>query len=53
MPLNAMCEDYKEQLEESILDEICDAGFCGRLPPRRRRKFCGQLIISIVGDEYG
>ena len=48
-----MCADYKGQLEESILDELCDAGFYAQIANEAPTEILKELIISIVGDEYG
>jgi len=48
-----MCDNYREQLEESILDEICDAGFYAQIANEAPTPILRELITSIVGDEYG
>lgn len=48
-----MCANYREQLEESILDELCDAGFYAQIASEAPSEILKELIISIVGDEYG
>jgi rubrerythrin len=48
-----MCADYRGQLEESILDELCDAGFYAEIANEAPTEILKELIISIVGDEYG
>jgi rubrerythrin len=48
-----MCANYREQLEESILDELCDAGFYAEIANEAPTQILRELIISIVGDEYG
>ena len=48
-----MCADYRAQLEESILDELCDAGFYAQIAMEAPTEILRELIISIVGDEYG
>jgi rubrerythrin len=40
-------------LEDSILDEICDAGFYAQIANEAPSPILRELIISIVGDEYG
>jgi rubrerythrin len=40
-------------LEESIQDEICDAGFYAQIANEAPSPELRKLIISIVGDEYG
>ncbi|MEA4899120.1 hypothetical protein ACH6CV_17720 [Bacillota bacterium Meth-B3] len=53
MSQNNMCQDYRGQLEESILDEICDAGFYAQIANEAPSPILRELITSIVGDEYG
>lgn len=48
-----MCQNYRGQLEESILDEICDAGFYAQIANEAPTPILKELITSIVGDEYG
>ena len=48
-----MCANYRGQLEESILDELCDAGFYAEIANEAPTEILRELIISIVGDEYG
>ncbi len=48
-----MCANYRGQLEESILDELCDAGFYAQIANEAPTEILKELIISIVGDEYG
>ncbi len=48
-----MCANYREQLEESIQDEICDAGFYAQIANEAPTNILRELITSIVGDEYG
>jgi rubrerythrin len=50
---NPMCRNYRGQLEESILDEICDAGFYAQIANEAPTEILKEIIISIVGDEYG
>jgi rubrerythrin len=40
-------------LEESIQDEICDAGFYALIATEAPTDILRELITSIVGDEYG
>jgi rubrerythrin len=47
------CANYPEQLEDSILDEICDAGFYAQIANEAPTEELREIIISIVGDEYG
>lgn len=47
------CENYREQLEDSMLDEICDAGFYAQVANEAPSELLRELIMSIVGDEYG
>ena len=47
------CTNYKEQLEASLQDEICDAGFYAQIANEAPTAELRELIISIVGDEYG
>ena len=48
-----MCANYREQLEQSIQDEICDAGFYAKIANEAPNNILRELITSIVGDEYG
>lgn len=48
-----LCANYREQLEESIQDEICDAGFYAQIANEAPNNIFRELITSIVGDEYG
>jgi rubrerythrin len=50
---SGMCADYKKQLEESLLDELCDAGFYAEIANEAPTEELREIIISIVGDEYG
>ena len=47
-----MCADYRSQLEASMQDEICDAGFYAQIAEEAPTEELRELIISIVGDEY-
>ena len=47
-----MCADYRSQLEASMQDEICDAGFYAQIAEEAPTEDLRELIISIVGDEY-
>ena len=49
----SLCTDYRRQLEESLQDEICDAGFYAQIANEAPTEELRELIISIVGDEYG
>ena len=49
----SMCTNYHRQLEESLQDEICDAGFYAQIADEAPTEELRELIISIVGDEYG
>ena len=48
-----MCANYRRQLEESLQDELCDAGFYAQIAEEAPTEELRELIISIVGDEYG
>lgn len=48
-----LCCKYREQLEDSIRDEICDAGFYAQIANEAPTVELRELIVSIVGDEYG
>lgn len=48
-----MCANYKNQLEESLQDELCDAGFYAEIAKEAPTEELREIIISIVGDEYG
>lgn len=47
------CANYRELLEESIQDEICDAGFYAQIANEAPSDELKKLITSIIGDEYG
>ena len=47
------CTDYRRQLEESMQDEICDAGFYAQIAAEAPTEELKELIMTIVGDEYG
>lgn len=47
------CAHYREMLEESIQDEICDAGFYAQIANEAPTDELREIITSIVGDEYG
>jgi rubrerythrin len=47
------CANYREQIEASIQDEICDAGFYAQIANEAPSNILRELITSIVGDEYG
>jgi rubrerythrin len=47
------CENYREQLEESMQDEICDAGLYAQIANEAPTDELRKIIVSIVGDEYG
>ncbi|HBQ85875.1 MAG TPA: hypothetical protein DER33_00690 [Syntrophomonas sp.] len=47
------CDKYRERLEESIQDEICDAGFYAQIANEAPTDILRELTTSIVGDEYG
>lgn len=48
-----LCTDYRKQLEDSLQDELCDAGFYAQIANEAPTEELRELIISIVGDEYG
>lgn len=52
-PPCSQCLNYREMLEESIQDEICDAGFYAQIANEAPTDVLRELITSIVGDEYG
>ncbi len=47
------CVDDKANLQESMLDEISDAGFYAQIANEALTDELKAIIISIVGDEYG
>jgi len=47
------CANYRDQLEESVQDEICDAGFYAQIANEAPTPVLREIITSIVGDEYG
>jgi rubrerythrin len=51
--MNNPCANYREQIEASIQDEICDAGFYAQIANEAPNNIMRELVISIVGDEYG
>lgn len=50
---NGMCADYRSQLEESLQDELCDAGFYAEIAKEAPTRELEEIITAIVGDEYG
>ena len=48
-----LCDNYRAKLEESLQDEICDAGFYAQIANEAPTDELRELITSIVGDEYG
>ena len=48
-----LCKNYRAQLEESLQDELCDAGIYAQISNEAPTEELRELIISIVGDEYG
>jgi rubrerythrin len=48
-----LCANYREQLEASMQDEICDAGYYAQIATQAPSEELRELIMSIVGDEYG
>jgi len=49
----SQCANYRERLEESLQDEICDAGFYAQIANEAPTDILREIITSIVGDEYG
>ena len=47
------CANFREQLEESIQDEICDAGFYAQIANEAPTDILREITTSIVGNEYG
>lgn len=47
------CANYRQMLEESIQDEICDAGFYAQIANEAPTNVLREITTSIVGDEYG
>lgn len=47
------CKNYKNQIECSLLDELCDAGFYAQIAKEAPTQDLRNLIVTIVGDEYG
>jgi len=47
------CDNYREMLEESMQDEICDAGFYAEIANEAPTDILREITTSIVGDEYG
>ena len=45
--------NYRAQLEASIQDEICDAGFYAGIADEAPTDVLRLLVTSITGDEYG
>ncbi len=48
-----ICENLRERLEESMQDEICDAGLYAQIANEAPTDELRKIIVSIVGDEYG
>ena len=51
--MNNPCANYREQIDASIQDEICDAGFYAQIANEAPNNILRELVTSIVGDEYG
>lgn len=49
----SLCNDYRRQLEGAMQDEICDAGFYAQIAQEAPSQELSELIMTIVGDEYG
>lgn len=49
----SQCANYRDQLEASIQDEICDAGFYAQIANEAPTDILREITTSIVGDEYG
>lgn len=47
------CANYRLALEESLQDEICDAGFYAMIANEAPSDILREITTSIVGDEYG
>ncbi|NLJ75365.1 MAG: ferritin-like domain-containing protein [Firmicutes bacterium] len=47
------CNNYRAQLEASIQDEICDAGFYAGIADEAPTDILRLITTSITGDEYG
>ncbi|NLN86919.1 MAG: ferritin-like domain-containing protein [Syntrophomonadaceae bacterium] len=47
------CDNYRTSLEESLQDEICDAGLYAQIANEAPSDILREIITSIVGDEYG
>ena len=47
------CENYRASLEESLQDEVCDAGLYAQIANEAPSDILREIITSIVGDEYG
>ncbi|NMA60376.1 MAG: hypothetical protein GX956_00655 [Firmicutes bacterium] len=47
------CSNFRAQLEDSIQDEICDAGFYAAIADEAPTEVLRLLVTSITGDEYG
>mgnify|MGYP000916629407 CR=1 FL=1 len=47
------CSNFRLDLEASIQDEICDAGFYAGIADEAPTDILRLIITSITGDEYG
>ena len=45
--------DYREQIEQSIHAELCDAGFFSQIANEAPSKEHREIIKNMVGEEYG
>lgn len=53
IPNCPQCQNFKVALEESIQDEICDAGFYAAIANEAPSDVLRLIVTSITGDEYG
>lgn len=47
------CSNFRRDIEASIQDEICDAGFYAGIANEAPTDVLRLIITSITGDEYG
>ena len=53
IPNCPQCQNLRGNLEDSIQDEICDAGFYAAIANEASSDILRLIITSITGDEYG
>ena len=53
IPSCPQCQNFRVSLEESIQDEVCDAGFYAAIANEAPSDLLRLIVTSITGDEYG